>query len=253
MPNKIVDRNGLTNINKQGELMTIINYIDFHHVVIEFKQTKTQRVVSFSHFQNGNVVDKFYPIFYNIGYLGNTISCINGKEKLSYTKWCNMLQRCYTDLYPNYQHCVVCDEWLCYTNFEQWFNDNYSIWGNGKMSLDKDLLYKHNKIYSPQTCLIVDSRINTLILDSRKIRGDTPIGVYRYEYNGNIKYEVSIKKKNKKYHFGSYDTPEEAFMIYKKEKEKYIKQVADEYKTLYSNFPQKVYDALYNYSYDIDD
>ena len=40
------------------------------------------------------------------------------------------------------------------------------------------------------------------------------------------------------------------FFVYKQFKEKYIKQVADEYKDL---IPQKLYDALYKYEVEIND
>ena len=44
-----------------------------------------------------------------------------------------------------------------------------------------------------------------------------------------------------------------AFNIYKKSKEKVIKEVADYYKNKYPDFPQKLYDALYNYKVEITD
>ena len=58
-------------------------------------------------------------------------------------------------------------------------------------------------------------------------------------------------EKNKKY-LGrfSLDQVEEAFLTYKRFKENYIKQVADEYKNL---IPDKVYQALYNYKVEITD
>ena len=47
--------------------------------------------------------------------------------------------------------------------------------------------------------------------------------------------------------------PAEAFEVYKKAKESYIKEVADFYMSKYPNFPKKIYDALYNYKVDIND
>ena len=48
-------------------------------------------------------------------------------------------------------------------------------------------------------------------------------------------------------------TTNEAFEAYKTSKENYIKEVADEYKQKYENFPQKLYDAMYNYEVEITD
>ena len=47
-----------------------------------------------------------------------------------------------------------------------------------------------------------------------------------------------------------FNTPQEAFQAYKKFKENYIKQVADEYKEY---IPQKLYEAMYNYEVEIGD
>ena len=41
--------------------------------------------------------------------------------------------------------------------------------------------------------------------------------------------------------------------MYKKFKESYIKQVADDYANKYPNFPDKLYNAMYNYEVEITD
>ena len=62
-------------------------------------------------------------------------------------------------------------------------------------------------------------------------------------------YDFEIKK-FKKVYLGSYNTPEEAFNVYKEFKERYIKEVADYYK---EQIPQKLYDAMYRYEVEITD
>lgn len=49
---------------------------------------------------------------------------------------------------------------------------------------------------------------------------------------------------NKKKHLGTFDTIEEAFAAYKKEKEICLKEYADKYKSI---LPKHVYNAIYNY------
>ena len=49
---------------------------------------------------------------------------------------------------------------------------------------------------------------------------------------------------------GLYDNEYEAFLSYKRFKEKYIKQIANEYKDI---IPQKLYDAMYRYEVEIND
>ena len=43
------------------------------------------------------------------------------------------------------------------------------------------------------------------------------------------------------------------WLTYKQAKEQYIKEVADEYKSKYPQFPQKLYEAMHNYKIEIDD
>ena len=47
-----------------------------------------------------------------------------------------------------------------------------------------------------------------------------------------------------------YKTPEQAFQVYKKFKESYIKLIADEYK---DKIPKILYDAMYNWKVEITD
>lgn len=77
-----------------------------------------------------------------------------------------MLERCYSARYqerkPTYKGCSVCDEWLNYQNFAKWYDDNYYEIKGEIMCLDKDILVKGNKIYSPENCVFVPNYINVL-------------------------------------------------------------------------------------------
>lgn len=66
-------------------------------------------------------------------------------------------------------------------------------------------------------------------------------------YGRNMKI---IEYKNSDNVIVQFDTLEEAFYSYKNFKERYIKQVANEYK---DKIPQKVYDAMYRYEIKITD
>lgn len=56
--------------------------------------------------------------------------------------------------------------------------------------------------------------------------------------------------KRKRINLGYYQTPVEAYEVYKRAKENYIKQVADEYR---SYIPNELYQALYKYEVNIND
>ena len=104
--------------------------------------------------------------------VGNTTTTIKGKDKKSYQCWSNMLKRCYNknvhNKQPTYKDCSVCNEWLCYANFEKWYDENYYEIEGERTELDKDILFKGNKVYSPITCIFVPQRINTLFTKSNR-------------------------------------------------------------------------------------
>lgn len=83
---------------------------------------------------------------------------IRSKEKVVIV-WRDMLQRCYDSNFVENNHtytgCSVCDEWLYLSNFKKWFEENY-VEG---YQLDKDILVKGNKVYSPETCCFVPREI----------------------------------------------------------------------------------------------
>ena len=164
-----------------------------------------------------------------------------------------MLRRCYSDEFqkkqPAYIGCSVCEEWHNYQNFAKWYEENYYEVDGERMELDKDILVKGNKIYSPTTCVFVSQRINKLILKRENARGETPMGVFKGE--GSVSFESYCKTGGKvKVRLGSFNTSEEAFQAYKEFKEQYIKQVAEEYK---DKIPTKLYNALRNWKVEITD
>ena len=168
-----------------------------------------------------------------------------------------MIHRCYDPYYINehltYIDCYVCEEWHNFQVFAKWFYENYYEIKNEKMNLDKDILIKGNKLYSPETCLIVPERINTLFIKCDKSRGKYPIGVSDCCNKYGCKFlTVYCQTLEKREYLGYFpiDRPFQAFTVYKNFKEEYIKEVANEYKEL---IPQKLYDAMYRYEVEIDD
>ena len=92
-----------------------------------------------------------------------------------YLKWRNMLKRCYSigHLDATYEGCSVCDEWLIFSNFKSWMEQQ--DW-EGK-HLDKDLLVEGNKVYSPDTCAFITRELNNTLLTHTNGRGMYPLGV----------------------------------------------------------------------------
>lgn len=147
----------------------------------------------------------------------------SGKQKLVwfcpfYRKWVGMIQRCYNEKEikrrPTYIDCVVCEEWLTFSNFKAWMEQQ--DW-EGK-HLDKDLLVEGNRVYSPHACAFITPETNRFLTDSSASRGELPIGV-SWNKTAN-KYQSQGRVDNKPVCFGYFDTPEEAHFVWKKEKHK---------------------------------
>ncbi len=174
---------------------------------------------------------------------------INGKHILSYRKWLALLGRCYKESTlkrnPTYLGCSVCEEWKYFSKFKEWFDENYV----DGYEIEKDILVKGNKVYSPPTCCFVPHKINSLFCKSNSTRGVYPIGVY-YKKKQGIFVAVLQKGGKTQTEIGKYSNPDEAFNAYKQAKESYIKEVADGWK---DKIASNVYEAMYNYKVEITD
>lgn len=168
-----------------------------------------------------------------------------------YNYWNSMLRRCYSECFlslnPAYRGCTVCPEWHTLSNFKKWFENPINAYQDG-YALDKDILIKGNKVYSPDTCCFVPPYINTLLTNCKSKRGVYPIGVSKAG-NG---YSAQISYNKNKGYIGYFATPDEAFNAYKEAKESYIKEVAQEYYNE-GKINKRVYDALMNWEIEITD
>ena len=167
---------------------------------------------------------------------------------LAYQHWRGMIKRCYDERMlmksPQYRGCSVCEEWRYFSNFKRWFSQHYvDGW-----ALDKDVMIKGNRVYSPETCCCIPITINSVFASLKSRNKGLPLGVC---YVGRLnKYRVDMAKDGKQLYFGLFDTKEEAFRIYKEQKEKHLKELADRYK---EELAPVVYDAIYGYEVEIID
>ena len=176
---------------------------------------------------------------------------IYSKHSPVYEAWFAMLRRCYDTQghkkqTKTYENCSVCSNWLKLSNFSNWFYSPNSGYKHG-YHLDKDILVKGNKIYSPETCCFVPSQINSLFTKRAADRGLYPIGVRKVKSG---RYWARLGER--RLGLGVFDTPEEAFNAYKIAKEQHIKELADKY-FKEGKITQRVYDALMKYEVEITD
>ena len=157
---------------------------------------------------------------------------VDGKYKITgqcpfHRTWLSMLARCYSKSnlvrYLTYKDCLVCEEWLTFSTFKKWMeSQDYK----GKQ-LDKDLLVQGNKLYSPETCVFVDAKINTFTVDSAKSRGRYMIGACWYKDKNKFRANCSNPFTGKSDHLGYFTDELSAHLAWKKRKHELACQLAD--------------------------
>jgi len=159
---------------------------------------------------------------------------VNGKMTLLYSNWFRMFQRCYGKIHSSaYEKCDVCDEWLYLSNFKEWFCEHYKEgW-----CLDKDILSGDKKIYSPQTCCFVPTEINVMFT-TKSLKS-------QIHYDKTYKhYLAKVNRGDDKPFVQFFNTEEEAFAAYKREKELRIRELAEKWK---GQIESRVYNAMVKY------
>ena len=250
-----ISRIGKMRINNLGSLMIVDEYNNSTDVWVRFPKGNLVKC-TWNQFISGCVKNVHDKSVYGVGYIGEGFykHSINGTPTKEYKVWIAMMQRCYSkkfqEKHPTYVGAEVHPDWHSFQVFAHWYNENYYEIDNNRMDLDKDILHKGNKLYSPETCVIVPHFINNLFVKRDKDRGNLPIGVKECSRNKG-KYEVRCNdNRGNRVYLGRFDTPEKGFQVYKNYKEKLIKEIAVEFK---GQIPDKLYHALINYTVDIND
>lgn len=156
-------------------------------------------------------------------YLVHKYENIKGKKLLTWTcpfyqRWTSMLSRCYVNKSKDrsYVDCSVVQQWHYFMIFKSWMETQ--DW-EGKQ-LDKDLLFQGNKVYSPETCVFIDQKVNLFMTERQNDSGGFPVGVSLYKPTNRFRAYCNDVLTGKKKHLGYYNTPEEAYeawMVYKLE------------------------------------
>ena len=238
----ILNKIGQKRLMNNGQLAEIINYRNCNDIDIKFEDGVIRKGVRYDKFIEGKIKNLYALTIFGVACVGETNTIDKNSNVLpSYRCWYNMIQRCYNTKHSSYKSygekgVRVCEEWLCYKNFKKWYDHNIYQIEKERVCLDKDILVRNNKMYSPETCIFVPERIN-LIFEMKDRKTNLPLGVCK---NGN-KYMSRINDNGNVIYLGSFDTPEEAHELYLKERLKIIKQLAKKYK---HKIPKKLYDRL---------
>lgn len=227
----------------------IIDCNSLRNIIVKFPSTgETISNIQYSNFKKGTVKSHFTPSVYGTGVTGvGDTRDVNGKTLKSYKCWLGVLERSYDEVfkekYTTYKETTCCKEWLFYPNFKKWYDENYyEIHELGRTEIDKDILVKGNKVYSPETCIFVPHRINTLFLGdyTNKKDNNIPVGITMRK----DKYSVSCHNGEKQIYLGKFSELPKAIECYINFKLKLIDDIILKYS---KKIPNKVIIAMKNH------
>jgi hypothetical protein len=175
----------------------------------------------------------------------------DGKGTKWYKMWCGMLERCYCPVRhisdPSYKGCSVDPRFHRFQDFMEWVVIQIGFL-DCDSHLDKDLLFKGNKIYGPDTCVLLNFDLNMLLTKRNASRGKYPIGVTFHKASN--KFRARVRKEGVDVHLGGFMDIESAFKAHKEAKESHMKDMAAKYKDV---IDPRAYFALMNYTVSITD
>ena len=235
--------------NNSGNV-TVIEYHNSTKILVKFLDTGNTRFVRATDLNKGEIRDSSVARYYGFGVLDQKIT--QDKETvIAYNIWEKMLSRCYNNKCSDrtrlaYANVHVSETFKLFSNFTNWCKKQKGFGEkdeNGKLfALDKDILSRDIKVYSEDTCCFVPREINALFVIRHNKRGKYPLGVTKHTKCD--KYNAKLSKNGVVKYLGLFNTPEEAFYVYKEAKEEYVKDVANKYK---DHIDDRVYEKLMNY------
>ena len=232
----------------------IIDYKNNSNVLVMFYEPFCIVKCRLNNLKEGRVANPMYLSVQGVGCYG--VGKYSSKDREVHKLWYSLLDRCYGKdseiKFPTYKDVIVCKEWLNFQNFAAWCYDQKFFKcrdGKGKSyHLDKDILVKGNKMYSPDTCCFVPCEINSSLTLSNAKRGLYPLGV-SFDKDSN-KFKSSLLVEGVLKNLGRFNTPEEAFEAYKRGKEDRLKFLARKWE---GRVDDKVLSSLLSWEMCIDD
>lgn len=167
--------------NKYGRYKILNLDGGYTKIIIEFIETGYITSVYSQSICKGEVKDKYHPVTFGVGYMGEGKygSGTKSKNDPIYNCWLNMIKRCYSlklhKQKPYYKGCTVDNKWHNFQNFAKWYEDNYPLDG-GAYQLDKDIKVSGNKIYSEYTCMFVTPMVNSVAASAKHFKFLNPDG-----------------------------------------------------------------------------
>lgn len=162
----------------EGGKAIVVEYINAFNVVVSFKGYDATDTVTVraDNLRRGQVKNPMRPSVHGVGYFGigdfvsrcETLDGSRGQHTPVYRAWAGMMERGYSQKFktknPAYTNVSVCREWHNFQTFAAWYCRQHGM--NPEATdyhLDKDLIVKGNRVYSPSTCCLLPAAINTMV------------------------------------------------------------------------------------------
>lgn len=209
---------------KNNGSLEVVDYLGAASVFVRFTETGYETKTSSAHIRSGMVKGPYARNIFGVGFIGEgrfKSSNKSGRSSKEYSKWRGMIARCYSEREllrkPCYEGVSVCDEWMNFQNFAEWLSCRMPSDG-GSYAIDKDIKIFGNKIYSPETCLIVPSIINGFVIDQESRRGKYKIGVSFHRNTGKFVSQCNNPITKKLENLGYFSLEADAHNAWRKRK-----------------------------------
>lgn len=235
--------------NSKGCWAEVVKYENHAKVTVQFLDEFRYVAVFPTHrLKNGRFKNLYSPSVFGVGYLGSGDfkTSVGGVFTVEYRAWCSMMARGYSDSYKkietSYDGCTVPPDWHNFQNFAKWYTSQ-KFYGMG-YQLDKDILYKNNRIYSESTCCLVPTIINSGVKSSKDVNEDK----FGASCRANGSYQLKYSEFGERILVGEFPTFLEARERYVELKEAYIKKLAKLYQ---DKIDVEVYEALMSWKIEL--
>lgn len=244
---------------KQGDIfptnggdVEVLERIDCNTIRVRFLDGGFEKTVAGKELRNGCIANPYSRDVYGIGFhgAGNFVPSLKGRHAKAYRAWTGVLQRAsgsstFLSANPTYVGCTVSAEWHSFQKFAEWYYNQKGCDEN--FDVDKDLLFKGNKHYGPEECVLLPRCINSFMVSNNASRGDLPLGVSKH--HDGVRAQCQLGK-GKKYIGKKAKSVESAWHEYKTVKESYAKELAEKWR---DKIDPRAYEALMNYTVEITD
>ena len=242
----------------------VVEYVNAFNVKVEWEDgTESRHAAKEVH--EGSIKPLTYPSVAGVGYFGygkwvprNYTKLEEGQERVDevlLAYWQRMINRCYDpkelERCSLYENVEVDERWHNFQNFADWAykqcNVEKALTNKGKFDLEKDALClgQPNKKYCPETTLFMPESINYFLCERQSGKLPRGVNIIKPKKAGyKTLYVARIHVEGERKYLGSFDTPEEAFKVYRKAKVAEAKRLAEKWK---EDIDPRAYQALMGY------